>query len=251
MTATSRLKLLTMEENESNDSQQRLKVLQTTDPELLMTLLEIDSAKNALRGHCPATGSSRAASNAKLVSGMSRSASTGSASISPEYDATVRAGRRPLPRPQRTISAATQAVKREELPMRAKRTNSATRTKNPGKDQTWSEATLPRALMPKSNLTPEQKQQQLFLNRRAAMYRPTPPKSSESPVSDHTPKNRLRRHCVVDIEVSEPELRLMFRETEAVLPRTWKESFCHFLKSLVAGPEQPSPIDADTINKEH
>jgi len=81
---------------------------------------------------------------------------------------------------------------------------------------------LSRGPLSKPDQTAEQKQQQLFLNRRAALYRPVPPKSSDSPVSDYTQTIRLRRHRVVDIAVSEPELPLRLKQKEVHVPRTRK-----------------------------
>jgi len=189
------------------DSLQRLALLKATEPELLEALHKIDLAKKALRRQS-ATGLS-------LVPVLVVSCSASSSSErTVGYESTVE-----RPRPQHITVAGTQMVKPGELP-RFQRTHSTTRMLQLRKAQ--DQTPLSRGPLPKPDQTAEQKQQQLFLNRRAALYRPLPPKSSDAPVSDYTQTIRLRRHRVVDIAVSEPELPLRLKQKEVHVPRTRK-----------------------------
>jgi len=199
------------------DSLRRLALLKATEVELV-AFHQIERAKMALRGLSDTTGTSRTASNTNVVPLVSRSASERTKSDSLGYNSTVH-GCGERPRPQRIIVAATQMVKPGELP-RFQRTHSTTRMLQLRKAQ--DQTPLSRGPLPKPDQTAEQKQQQLFLNRRAALYRPVPPKSSDAPVSDYTQTNRLRRHRVVDIAVSEPELPLRLKQKEVHVPRTRK-----------------------------
>ena len=176
----------------SND---RLASLQATEPELLATLFEIDRIKKALRGHSPAAASSCSASN---VSGLPRHMVSHSDSSGSEHsmsldvlDWTLQGcGELVRPGPQRTLSAGTRTLK----PLKA------------------AQKTLcPRNPVTRTNLTDVQKQQQHFLNRRAALYNPARPTSSESFVSDDTTKSRRRRHNANTIEVSDPESRYNYK----------------------------------------
>jgi len=219
-------------------SQQRLALLEETEPELLATLNAIDRAKKALRGHHSAAGSFRSNPNTSVVVVMPvvlNTASSGSKrtmSDSSGYDSTVHAGCKPPPR-HHTSSVAT----RTDLP-RPQRTRPAeTRMLKALKDQI--QTALPRDPVPKPDQTAEQKQQQQFLNRRAALYRPAPPKSSDSPVSANTSKIHHRRHHIVDVQMSEPGSPLRLGGEEALVSRTWKESFCYFFLIFFGlGPEQ-------------
>ena len=183
------------------DSLRRLALLKATEVELV-EFHQIERAKMALRGLSDTTGTSRTASNTNVVPLVSRSASERTKSDSLGYNSTVD-GCGERPRPQRIIVAATQMVKPGELP-RFQRTHSTTRMLQLRKAQ--DQTPLSRGPLPKPDQTAEQKQQQLFLNRRAALYRPLPPKSSDAPISDYTQTIRLRRHRVVDSAVSEPVL---------------------------------------------
>jgi len=218
-------------------SQQRLALLEVTEPELLATLHAIDRAKKALRGHHSATGSFRSDPNTNVVVVMpiaSRTASSGSkrtVSDSSGYDSTVHAGCKPPPR-HYTSSVAT----RTDLPRPQRTSPAETRMLKPRKDQI--QTALSRDLMPKPDQTAEQKQQQQFLNRRAALYRPAPPKSSDSPVSANTSKSHHRRHYIVDVQVSESGSPLRLGQEEALVSWTWKESFGHFLNFFGSGPAQ-------------
>jgi hypothetical protein len=191
----------------------KLALLKNTEPELLAMLVEIDRAKKALRGHSPATVPTRPAPNVS-ASGLPRhivlfSASPGSArSVSSSlygHDLTLH-GCEELsrPGPQRTISA-------------------GTRTLKPFKTQNLT--LCPRNPVPKSILTDEQKRQQLFLKRRAALYNPARPKSSNSLVSEYSTKSRRRRHHADDMEVSTPEslrdLKLWICMVHVALHITW------------------------------
>ena len=187
----------------------KLALLKDTEPELLATLVEIDCAKKALRGHSPATVPTCHAPN---VSGLSRhrvSVFSGSArSVSSSHyghDLTLhRCGELPRHGHQCTTSA-------------------GTRTLKPFKTQNLT--LCPRNPVLKSILTDEQKRQQLFLKRRAALYNPARPKSSNSLVSEYSTKSRRRRHHADDMEVSTPEslrdLKLWICMVHVALHITW------------------------------
>jgi len=148
-------------------------------------------AWKALRGHSPATRHSNVGGLPRHITVTLCSASSGSErSLSSSlygFDLTLHVCEE-LPRygPQRTISASILTLK-------------SLKAQN--------DTLCPRNPVPRSNLTDEQKQQQLFLNRRAALYNPARPESSGSLVntSDYTTKSHRRRHLADDMEVSEPE----------------------------------------------
>jgi len=194
MAATKNMSCLRMHKTCGND---RLALLQATEPELLATLDEIDRAKKALRGHPPAAGPSRSASS---FSGVSRhmvlrsgsSSSERTVSDSPySYDSTThRCGELPRPRHQRTLSAGTRTLK----PFKALNQTLCAQTP-----------------VPKSKLTDKQEKQQLFLKDRSARYNHAPPKSNDFLVSDYA-TTRTRKSCCTslhfdNIEVSKHESR--------------------------------------------
>jgi len=175
----------------SND---RLASLQATEPELLATLFEIDRIKKALRGHSPAAASSCSASN---VSGLPRHMVSHSDSSGSEHsmsldvlDWTLQGcGELVRPGPAHTICRDSDT----ETPQGCAKDSLSSKSRNKDKPEDV------------------QKQQQHFLNRRAALYNPARPTSSESFVSDDTTKSRRRRHNANTIEVSDPESRYDYK----------------------------------------
>jgi len=158
-----------------------------TKPELLSTLVEIDRDKKARQGHSPATVPAHHAPNASglprhRVSAISGSSCSVSCSLYGHVLTLHRCGGLPRPEPKGTISAGTQTLK-------------------PFKTQTL----CLRNPVPESRLKDEQKLQQLFLNRRAALYNSARPKTSKSLVSEYPTESHSRRHHADDMGVSKPE----------------------------------------------
>jgi len=190
---------------------QKLAVLQATEPELVATLLEIDRAKQALRGH----SCIRSSSKDKV---FSSSGSKWTQSKLPGYQSALA--------PTRWVSAESPGSK---VNMCGELTHTSSPPMGPGEvlrpHCTMSAATLRTAL--KKNLLPtrltrdsKQKDQMKEMHR-AALNRPVAtPKSSKNSVRDCTNSRLKRQHDgVVGIEVPESELPPNLTEQESMVPQ--------------------------------
>lgn len=145
-----------MDKTSSTNSIERLLWLHATDPELLATLHEIHHLKRTIRRLSRAVSRSVSSELTWAESESVIDCSDASSTSVHECD--------------------------EDEALRLKRTSTAsTRTLKPRKarpDKSFLQAVLPQDAAetlprPKSALAEQQQQQQLFLNRRAALYRPT------------------------------------------------------------------------------
>ena len=186
---------------------QKLAALQATEPELVATLLEIDRAKQALRGHSCIRSSSK--DNVFKLPGC------------------------------QSALASTRWVSAESTGWKVNMCGGLTHTSSPPMALpgeilrphcAMSAATLRTAL--KKNLSPtcltrdskqkdQMKEMQVFLDRRAALNRPAAtPKSSKTSVRDCTNSRLKRQHDgVVGIEVPKSELPLKLTEQESTVPQ--------------------------------
>ena len=173
--------------------------LQATDPALLATLHEIDRVKKCMRGHSPT---------------VSRLFSSASSEWSGESDSNYAS--RPT---ECASSAATQAPKSRDW-------QTLNKSSPPQSLLSQQPAAQPR---PKSDLTVQKEKEQLFLDRRAALYRPVSSKASHnSSIGNHAPTSRRGRHHVIMVEVnvvgvSASQPRLSTKEaTEPQEGKTWR-----------------------------
>jgi len=156
-------------------------LLQATEPKLFATLLKIDRAKKALRGHSSANDKVLPGSSGFLNSFFDSRGCTSTVYSCWKF-----------PIPKRTTSdPATRTVNPWELP-RLHCQNSAEPHKAQNPSQSLGNPT------PKSNLTTAQ--EEIFYKRRTALYRPAPPLESKLLVVGHyTPKIRHRRNHFVEV----------------------------------------------------
>jgi len=187
-----------------DESQQRIVLLQLTEPELAATLLEIDCAKKSLRRHSFATASFHAASDAKMLHELPRSGSEASGSELAVSDSPG------------CHSKTLKAVKKSALQTRLLRDSKL-----------------------KSNLTAQQKEilkeQQTFLNRRAALYKPAATLTARNPPAhDFTPSSRHSRHHVSVVDIEESESGSLLRLRDNKVSQTWQEPKSHYSRHHVS-----------------